>query len=423
MEFPLIVLFGVVVVGLALSMHIGAAIGMAVLAAIFVADLPFALFAQKMYTVFDSFPLLALPFFICVGTILQRGSLAKDLLNVAQTLVGHKTGGLAQVSILTCLLDASLSGSPPATTAAVGGIMIPAMKKEHYPAGFATAVSTAGGTLGALIPPSNPLIIFGAAAGVSISDLFIAVIGPGIITACAFMLLCYWYSWRYNYGEKDRRYSWKERFQAIYQAKWALLVPCIVLGGIYSGIATPTEAGAVAVVYALFAETFITKKMTREIICDILVSTARTVGMMFFVITSAAALGVILVYYNADSIIGSFLTSFSSSKPVLIFIVVTILIILGTFMEPVAMILIMTPIFMPIMLECGMDPIQFGLVMGYGVVLGNITPPVGMSLYVGCAVGKITFAEISKAILPFVLTMIAVFYLIAYVPVISLCLL
>lgn len=423
MEFPLAVLFAVMTIGLALTLHIGSAIGLAVLAAIYVADLPFALFAQKMNTVFDSFPLLALPFFICVGTIMQRGSLANALLNLARTLVGHKTGGLAQVSVLTCLLDASLSGSPPATTAAVGGIMIPAMKKEGYPAGFSTAVSTAGGTLGALIPPSNPLIIFGAAAGVSISDLFIGVIGPGVLTALAFMLLCYWYCWSRGYGMKQRMYSWKERIQALLDAKWALMVPCIVLGGIYSGIATPTEAGAVAVVYALFAETFITKNMTWRMLREILVTTVRTVGMMFFVITSAAALGVILVYYNADTLIADLLTGFTTNKYMLIFIVVTILIILGTFMESVALIMIMTPIFMPIMVNCGMDPIQFGLLMAYGVVLGNITPPVGMCLYVGCAIGEITFAELSKAILPFVLTMITVYYLIAYVPFISLFLL
>ena len=423
MEFPLAVLFWVMIAALALTMHIGTAMGIAVFAAIYVADLPFALFAQKMYTVFESFPLLALPFFICVGTIMSRGSLAAVLLNLARTLVGHKTGGLAQVSILTCLLDASLSGSPPATTAAVGGIMIPAMKKEGYPSGFATAVSAAGGTLGALIPPSNPLIIFGAAAGVSISDLFIAVIGSGVLTAIGFMLLCYFISLYKGYGEKDRLYSWKERAVAFWEARYALMVPFIVLGGIYSGVTTPTEAGAVAVVYAFLAETFITKKMTLKIATDILVSTIKTVGMMFFVITAASALGVILVYYNADAVIAHFLTSVTTNKYILIFIVVTILIFLGTFMESVALIMIMTPIFMPIMVECGMDPIQFGILMCYGVVLGNITPPVGFCLYVGCAIGEISFAQLSKAILPFVGTMIAVYYIIAYVPLLSMFLL
>lgn len=422
MDPVLVTMFWVLIVGLALTLHIGAAIGLSVLAAIYMGNLPYALFTQKLYTTFDSFPLLALPFFICTGDIMQRGSMAESLLKLAKTLVGHITGGLSLVSVLACAFYGSLCGSPPATTAAIGGIMIPAMQKEGYPRSFSTAVNTASGTLGALIPPSTVLIIYGATAGVSIGDLFIAVIPTGILTMLVFMGASMFISARQGYGLKTVRARAKERLAAVWEAKWALMVPVIVLGGIYTGITTPTEAGVVAVVYALLAETFITKTMTWKKFQEILFSTVKTTGMMFFVITAAGALGIILVYFNADVVVADLLSGITTNKHILMFLVVTLLIILGTFMESVAIVLIMTPILLPIMIQVGMDPIQFGILMGYGVVLGNITPPVGMNLYVGCAIGNISFAQLSKAVLPYIVSMVVVYYLIVYVPWLSLCL-
>lgn len=423
MDPVLITLFSVLIIGLVLSLHIGAAIGLAVLAAIWVGDLEPALFSQKLYSVFNSFPLLALPFFVCAGDIMQRGSMAGALLKLSRTLVGHITGGLSLVSVLTCLFYGSLCGSPPATVAAVGGIMIPAMEKEGYPKSFATAVNTASGTLGALIPPSTALIIYGATAGVSISDLFIAIIVPGCILGVAFMILGTAISGVRGYGIKTSRANFKERMEALWEAKWALMVPVLVLGGIYTGITTPTEAGVVAVVYALFAETFITKTMTWKKLVEIFSSTVHTTGMMFFVITAATAMGTILVYFNADTVVADMLSGVTTNKYVLIFLVCTLIIILGTFMETVALIMIMTPILLPMMVNSGMTPVQFGVVMTFGVILGNITPPVGMNLYVGCGISGISFALLSRAIMPFIAVMIGCFYLISYVPAFSTCLL
>ena len=423
MDPVLITLFSVLIIGLVLSLHIGAAIGLAVLAAIWVGDLEPALFSQKLYSVFNSFPLLALPFFVCAGDIMQRGSMAGALLKLSRTLVGHITGGLSLVSVLTCLFYGSLCGSPPATVAAVGGIMIPAMEKEGYPKSFATAVNTASGTLGALIPPSTALIIYGATAGVSISDLFIAIIVPGCILGVAFMILGTAISGVRGYGIKTSRANFKERMEALWEAKWALMVPVLVLGGIYTGITTPTEAGVVAVVYALFAETFITKTMTWKKLVEIFSSTVHTTGMMFFVITAATAMGTILVYFNADTVVADMLSGVTTNKYVLIFLVCTLIIILGTFMETVALIMIMTPILLPMMVNSGMTPVHFGVVMTFGVILGNITPPVGMNLYVGCGISGISFALLSRAIMPFIAVMIGCFYLISYVPTFSTCLL
>lgn len=407
------------ILALALTVHIGAGVGLAVLAAIFVGDLPVALFTQKLYSTFENFPLLALPFFICAGDIMQRGTMAPALLKLSKTLVGHITGGLSQVAVLGCGFYGSLCGSPPATVAAIGGILIPAMKKEGYPASFSAAVNTASGTLGALIPPSTLLIMYGGTAGVSIGDLFIAILGPGLLTMFVFMALAWIISLRRGYGIKSPKAGWKERLAAVWEAKWALMVPFIVLGGIYSGVTTPTEAGVVAVVYALFAETFLTRTMTWRKFLDILTSTVRTTGMIFYVVTSATAMGVLLVYFNVDQVVVELISGISSSPAVITFMVATLIIIMGTFMEPGPIVLIMTPILLPLMVSIGCSPLQFGIIMGYGTTLGNITPPVGMNLYVGCSISDVSFAALSRAIMPFMFAQIAIFYVVTFCPAIS----
>ncbi len=416
MDQSLILLFCILLVGLALTLHIGTAIGVAVLAACWYNDIPFALLVQKCYDTFDSFPLMALPFFVLAGDIMQRGSMARALLDFASTLVRHITGGLSLVSVLTCLFYGALCGSPPATTAAVGGILIPPMVKEGYSRSFSTSVNSASGCLGALIPPSTPAIIYGATAGCSISDLFIGGILPGLATGTAFMLLAAWISARKGFGIKAPKASARERLAAAWHAKWALIVPFIVLGGIYAGITTPTEAGVVAAVYALFAETFINKTMTVRKVVEIFTSTIKTTGMIFYVIIMATAMGILLVSQNADAVVAEMFASISTNAAIQLFLVATLIIILGTFMEPGSIILLMTPILLPVVVACGMDPIHFGVIMVFGTVIGNITPPVGLNLYVGCGLSGIPFATLSRAILPFVAVMMALYYLLVFVP-------
>ena len=416
MDQSLILLFCILLVGLALTLHIGTAIGVAVLAACWYNDIPFALLVQKCYDTFDSFPLMALPFFVLAGDIMQRGSMARALLDFASTLVRHITGGLSLVSVLTCLFYGALCGSPPATTAAVGGILIPPMVKEGYSRSFATSVNSASGCLGALIPPSTPAIIYGATAGCSISDLFIGGILPGLATGTAFMILAAWISARKGFGIKAPKASARERLAAAWHAKWALIVPFIVLGGIYAGITTPTEAGVVAAVYALFAETFINKTMTVRKVVEIFTSTIKTTGMIFYVIIMATAMGILLVSQNADAVVAEMFASISTNAAIQLFLVATLIIILGTFMEPGSIILLMTPILLPVVVACGMDPIHFGVIVVFGTVIGNITPPVGLNLYVGCGLSGIPFATLSRAILPFVAVMMALYYLLVFVP-------
>lgn len=416
MDPSLILLFCLLLGGLALTLHIGTAIGVAVLAACWYNDIPFALLVQKCYDTFDSFPLMALPFFVLAGDIMQRGSMARALLDFASTLVRHITGGLSLVSVLTCLFYGALCGSPPATTAAVGGILIPPMEKEGYSKTFATSVNSASGCLGALIPPSTPAIIFGATAGCSISDLFIGGILPGIVTGVAFMVLSAWISARHHYGIKAPRATARERLTAAWNARWALIVPFIVLGGIYTGITTPTEAGVVAAVYALLAETFINKTMTPRKVVEIFTSTIKTTGMIFYVIIMATAMGILLVSQNADAVVADMFASISTNAHVQFFLVATLILILGTFMEPGSIILLMTPILLPVVAACGMDPVHFGVIMVFGTVVGNITPPVGLNLYVGCGLSDIPFAALSRAILPYVWVMLIIYYVLVYMP-------
>ena len=423
MDPVLTTLFVVMILGLAATMHVGVALGFAAITAIWVADLPLVLFTQKLYGTFDSFPLMAMPFFICVGDIMQRGTMAPALLQLSRTLVGHITGGLAQVSVLSCLFYGCLCGSPPATTASIGGIMIPAMEKGGYPKDFSTAVNSASGCLGALIPPSTLLIVYGATAGVSISDLFIAIIVPGILTGVLFMLMCMFISKARNYGRKEERAPFGDVLKALWDAKWAMMVPVLILGGIYSGITTPTEAGVVGVVYALFAESCITRAMTWKKVYEVFIATARTTGMLFFIITAANGVGIVMVYFNADTAVAALLQSITSNPLALKALVVLLIIVLGTFMEPTTIVLIMTPILLPLMVQCGVSPIHFGIIMGYGAILGNATPPVGMNLYVGCGISGISFSELSRAVMPFVWALISVYYLVAFVPWLSTCLL
>ena len=298
MDPVLLTTFGTLIVLLIFTVPIGVSIGTAVFMGMMVGGLPPVFLAQKMYSALDSFPLLAVPFFIVAGDIMQKGTIANSLLAVSRCLVGHIKGGMAHISILTSLFYGALSGSAAATVAAVGGIMIPAMEKEGYPKEFATAVNSTSGCLGIMIPPSIPLILFGSTAGVSISDLFVATIVPGILMGCALMLVSYVICVRRKYGKTVARAKFAEMMKALYVAKWAIMVPVIVLGGIYGGITTPTEAGAIAVVYALFVEVFITRSMTRKLFFEIIKSSVRINAAIFLVVASATALGQIMMYYK-----------------------------------------------------------------------------------------------------------------------------
>ncbi len=401
---------------LVIGTPVGVALGIAALVGMSAGDMSFFMFVQRLYNTFDSFPLLAVPFFVLAGDIMQRGTLADSLLGFCRSLVGHITGGLSHISILSCLFYGALSGSAPATTAAVGGIMVPAMAEENYPKVYATAVNAAGGCLGVLIPPSVPLILYGSTVGCSISDLFIAGIVPGVLIGAVFMGMCYVYARMRHWGLKRTKNTASERAKAFWDARYALLVPVIVLGGIYGGIVTPTEASCLAVMYALFVETCITRSMTWRTFKTILYSSMRTTGAIFFVIATANALSIVLVYYNAHEVLCAFIMGISENPAVIILILTAIFVILGTFVETAVTILVVSPMLMPVVSAIGMHPVHFGLFMLVMLATGFLTPPVGLNLFVGASIANVSLSRLAVQCLPFCMAMILVGLVIAFVP-------
>ncbi|MEM9840774.1 MAG: TRAP transporter large permease [Pseudomonadota bacterium] len=408
---------------LVLGAPIGVAIGLSVIVGMLVDGIPSIFLVQKLVTSLDSFPLLAVPFFIMAGEIMQKGSMAERLLAFSRSLVGHITGGTAHVSVLTSLFFGALSGSSPATVAAVGGIMVPKMKEEGYDTGYATAVNTSAGCLGVMIPPSVPLIIYGTTAGLSVGDLFIAGILPGVFVGLSLMICAYIIAKRRGYTGTRERAPISEIGSSFVASIHALMVPIIVLGGIYGGIMTPTEAGVSAVAYALFVETVILRAIGFREVWQILRSTVLTTASIFFLVATATALGQILLFNSVPDMMVDLMTSISDNRYVLLVLIIVLLLVVGTFMDALANILILTPLLLPVVTAVGIDPIHFGIVMIVAIAIGFLTPPVGVNLFVGCSIGQISIERLSVAVLPFLGAMIIALLVLAFVPAISLILL
>ena len=351
---------------------------------------------------------------------MQKGSMAQRLLAVSRALVGHLTGGMAHISVLTSMFYGSLSGSAPATVAAVGGIMIPAMEKEKYSKSFSTAVNTAAGCLGVIIPPSVPLIIYGTTAGVSVGDLFIAGIIPGLFIGLCLMVCSYILARKYGFTGTGKRAPVKEILLTFRDALPALMVPIIVLGGIYGGLTTPTEAGVIAVVYSLIVEGLILRTLSWRKVIDVFKGTSLTTSSIFLVVATATALGQILLFYNLPNQLVEILVSISDNKFILLPIILIFLLIMGTFMDALANILILTPLLLPVVKVLGVDPIHFGVVMIVCSSMGFLTPPVGVNLFVGCSIANLSIEKLSVAVMPFLLTMILALLALTFIPQITL---
>ena len=294
--------------------------------------------------------------------------------------------------------------------------MIPAMEKDNYPKSYATALNAAGGCLGVLIPPSVPLILYGSSVGCSISDLFLAGIIPGLVVGSIFMVLCYFTAKTKKYGIVHPKTSAGERFRAFWEARWALMVPVIVLGGIYGGIVTPTEAGALAVIYALFVECFITRSMTPALLRNILFTSLKTTGTIFFVVATANALSIVLVYFNAHEMLCALITAISSTKIGIIITLAVVFMILGTFVEVSIVILVLSPMLMPLLDIIQMNQVQFGLFMLVILATGFLTPPVGLNLFVAASLSDLPVSTIAARCIPYCIIMLAVGLAIGFMP-------
>ncbi|NLL64255.1 MAG: TRAP transporter large permease [Clostridiaceae bacterium] len=417
-------LFGTFVLLMLLKIPLAFAMGLAcIVVALFSPSLSLTFIAQSLVTSTDSFALMAIPFFVLAGELMGKGGISKRLFNFINVFVGRMYGGTAITAVITCMFFAAISGSGPATVAAVGGMMIPMMLEEGYDKRFVTALIATAGALGIIIPPSIPLVLFGVGSSTSIGDLFKGGLLPGIFIGICLALYTYFYSKKHNYKGNPEPFSFKRLGTSFKDAIWALLVPVIILGGIYGGIFTPTEAAVVAVFYSLFVSLFIYKGVKIKDLIPILKDAAASSATILIVIGTATAFGTIMSIERIPEIIANSMLALSSSPLVIMFIIVVVLLIVGMFMDTSAAVVIFTPILFPIAQQIGIDPIHFGVLMISTLAIGFITPPVGVNLFVSMSISKTTMVEIVSYVIPFLLVCLAALLILMAFPQITLLLL
>ena len=393
-----------------ISVAIGATVGY------FLLDLNLVQVALSMYTGVEPFPLVTVPLFVLAGSLMEQGGMAKRIVNMAESMIGNYTGSLGLVAVLGCAFFAALSGSGPATTAAIGAVMIPSMVKQNYDPAMGGAIAAAGGALGSLIPPSNLMIIYGIVAEQSIPRLFLAGFIPGLLATCALLLTVYLIAKKRGYKGQGSVFSWSKVGRSFLDGKWAIFAPFIILGGIYSGIFTPTEAASVAVVYALIIGGLVYRELTVEKLISCLKTTAMISGAVLIIVGPAKAFGELMGLLSVPDMIGELLFDVTESPFILLMIIAVILIITGMFLESIAQIILLTPLLLPIVMSLGIDPIVFGIVMVISCEVGFLTPPVGANLFVAARITNLGIDRISVAVLPFLLAYIAVLIVVAAFP-------
>ena len=411
----ILLLFGILFFCVSLSLPIGASLGLATVVTLgLTSNIPTIMINQNAFAGLDSFPLMAIPFFMLAGNLMAVGGIAKRIVNVCDLLVGRITGGVGMATIAASMFFAAISGSGPATVSAMGTIMLPEMEKRGYDRGFATGLTATAGTIGVIIPPSIPFVIYGVVASASIGELFIAGVIPGILIGMALMVVCYVLSVKEGYKGSVRS---DLKFWAVFRDSiWALITPVIILGGIYGGIFTPTEAAVVGIVYSLVVGAFIYKELNWKTFVAALRSTADLNGLTGFAIGFSMAFASYLAMEQIPVKAAAFLTSYVSNETVLICLILVILLIVGLFVDNISSCLILTPVFLPIVKSMGMDPVQFGVVMTTALAIGFVTPPYGANLFVASAISGLTIERIAKSAIPFLLAMVLCLLLITFVP-------
>ena len=382
-------------------------------------DRAMILVAQKMIVTADSFTLLALPFFILAGTLMSNGGISKKLTDLSEAVAGDFPGGLGIAAVVACMFFAAVSGSGPATVAAIGAIMIPAMNERGYDKGFTGGLLACGGGIGVLIPPSIPMIVYAVTTGVSVTDLFIAGVIPGILVGVVLMLLTYVMAKKRNYVGAPRQGGALWVMWRFWDAKWALLMPIIILGGIYSGVFTPTEAGVVAVVYAIVLG-FITRGLSLSGLCKAMIEAAVITASCVILMGAAGAFAKFLYVKDVPGLLGNLITSFTTDKIAILLIFNVIFLIGGMFIDTLSNILLFTPLLMPLAMKIGLDPVHFGILIISNLALGMVTPPMGVDLFVAANILKTPFEKVLRGSIPFMLANLAAVLLITYIPALSL---
>ncbi len=402
---------------LLLSVPIGIALGLASIITIFAASpISGESFALAMIRGLDSFPLMAVPMFTFAGDIMGRGGISRRLLRVAGLFFGRMTGGLGVVSIAACLFFAAISGTGSATVAAIGCIMIPSMVSKGYDKVFSGALISASGTVGVIIPPSIPMVVYAIAAGVSVTGMFAAGIIPGFLVGVVLSAYTIIYSKKHGYTGDDTIITFQEKVKIVIEAIPALLVPIIVLGGIYGGIFTPTEAAAFAVVYGLFVSLFIYRGVTIKELPAIAFNSVLICSTVLVIIGTSSGFGRILTITQVPVTIAEFILSLTSNKIVIMLLINALLLVVGTFMETNASIIILVPILLPVVQQVGIHPIQFGVIMVLNLAIGFVTPPLGANLFMACQISKIQFDDIAREIWPWIIVLCIVLLLITFIP-------
>ena len=377
---------------------------------------------QQLYTGLDSFALLAVPGFMLAGSFMEKGGLSKRLVNTAEKFVGHQAGGFCAVTVVACLFFGAISGSAPATVAAIGGIMIPYMVAAGYDHEFAAGLSAVAGGLGVIIPPSIPFVIYGIATQTNISDLFIAGFGPGILIGLLLIIVAKRISKKKGYQPPRPTATGKEKLAAINEAKWALIMPIIILGGIYGGFFTPTEASVVAIFYSLIVGFFVYKELKWSDVFSILDNTASFVGGVMLAFAPAAALGAVLTMLNVPAMVSHLLLSITDNIYIIMLIVIVVLLGAGMILDTISAIVVFAPILYKVLVPMGIDPVHLGVIMVVDLAIGFVTPPVAQNLFVASSMTGLPIHGIVKKALPFIITMLIALLLITFFPEVSLAL-
>ena len=403
----------------ALTISVSVSIGLSAIMGIQLSNANMLISVKEMFSSINKFPLAAIPFFILAGNIMETGGISRRLVEFAKSIVGGVQGGLPMTCVLTCMIFAAVSGSSVATTFAIGAILIPALIKHGYPTGYAAALQATSAELGVIIPPSIPMILYGVSAEVSIGELFIAGFGPGLFIGGALMLFVYLYckykGWGKNDGDGRLAFG-----KATWQAGWALMMPVIILGGIYGGIFTPTEASAVAVFYALAVGMLIYREISFTDLGHILRKSVMSSAVIMFIIANAGLFAFLITRAGVPDAIGVWLKEVLQTPGWFLLGVNAALFIIGMFIETSAAIIVLAPILAPVAIHFGIDPVHFGLVMVVNLALGMITPPFGVNLFAACTVARISLDRIIPYLLPFVLVVLACLMVVTYVPELSL---
>src|SRR5437588_8107577 len=416
---PLIIfllLFGLMLTGMPVSISLG----LTVLTFLFtMTTVPITSVALKLFTGIERFEIMAIPFFNLAGNLLTHGGVARRMIAFASSMVGHWHGGLALSGVMACALFAAVSGSSPATVVAIGSIILPAMVKQGFPKRFGAGVITTSGALGILIPPSIVMVMYSVATNTSVGQLFMAGVVPGL-TLATMLGLTTWYRARKNDYPRLPKASWGERFRTFRQSIWGLLLIVVVIGGIYSGVFTPTEAAAMSAVYAFFVAVFVYKDLTLRKVPKVLLDSANMSAMLLYIITNAVMFSFLMTSEQIPQVLAAWMLDKGLGVIAFLLVVNVLLLLAGNVMEPSSIVLIMAPIMFPVAMKLGIDPVHFGIVMTVNMEIGMCHPPVGLNLYVASGIAKMGITELTVAVWPWLLTMLVFLVIVTYWPAMSL---